>query len=151
MAIYRIYVAGLKWQRSHTTSLAIYILNVWGIFGYGSCHWPWYSYVCSPQKKINGCSSPSNTCRFWPIDDELKLYLILSYHLLIIQLYNYQLIGGSNPTEQYESQIGSSSQLLGKMLQTTNQLIHNIICSCTYYFPWSPHKTATNSHTIAIK
>ena len=34
------------------------------------------------------------------------------------------LIGGFNPPEKYESQIGSSSQLLGKikfMFQTTNQ------------------------------
>ena len=36
------------------------------------------------------------------------------------------LIGGFNPPEKYESQIGSSSQLLGKitfMFQTTNQMI----------------------------
>ena len=34
------------------------------------------------------------------------------------------LVGGFNPPEKYESQIGSSSQLLGKikcMFQTTNQ------------------------------
>jgi len=36
------------------------------------------------------------------------------------------LVGGFNPPEKYESQIGSSSQLLGKikaMFQTTNQNI----------------------------
>ena len=35
----------------------------------------------------------------------------------------YKLIGDFNPPEKYESQIGSSSQLLGKikMIQTTNQ------------------------------
>ena len=40
------------------------------------------------------------------------------------------MVGGFNPSEKYESQIGSSSQLLGKtkfMFQTTNQIyIHNI-------------------------
>ena len=38
---------------------------------------------------------------------------------------NAYLVGGFNPPEKYESQIGSSSQLLGKikfMFQTTNQL-----------------------------
>ena len=44
-------------------------------------------------------------------------------------IYIY-LVGGFNPSEKYESQIGSSEQLLGKtkfMFQTTNQIhIHNI-------------------------
>ena len=41
------------------------------------------------------------------------------------------LIGGSSPPEKYESQIGSSSQLLGKinkiMFQTTNQWYYGTI------------------------
>jgi len=39
--------------------------------------------------------------------------------------FKLKLVGGFNPSEKYESQIGSSSQLLGKiklMFQTTNQL-----------------------------
>ena len=49
-------------------------------------------------------------------------------------MYIYILIGGFNPPEKYESQIGSSSQLLGKikfMFQTTNQispLVSSIKC-----------------------
>jgi hypothetical protein len=41
------------------------------------------------------------------------------------KLNHFWLVGGFNPSEKYESQIGSSSQLLGKiklMFQTTNQL-----------------------------
>jgi len=40
---------------------------------------------------------------------------------------NSLLVGGFNPSEKYGSQIGSSSQLLGKikvMFQTTNQFIY---------------------------
>jgi hypothetical protein len=38
--------------------------------------------------------------------------------------FKHILVGGFNPSEKYESQIGSSSQLLGKikaMFQTSNQ------------------------------
>ena len=43
---------------------------------------------------------------------------------------------GFNPPEKYESQIGSSSQLLGKikfMFQTTNQMVSPLIKSFTYW------------------
>ena len=46
------------------------------------------------------------------------------------------LVGGFNPSEKYESQTGSSSQLLGKikaMFQTTNQLL---IWTDLYWFGW---------------
>jgi len=42
-----------------------------------------------------------------------------------LEPFKYLLFGGFNPSEKYESQIGSSSQLLGKikfMFQTTNQI-----------------------------
>jgi len=57
----------------------------------------------------------------------MELVVFFNYGMLDnIYIYIY-LVGGFNPSEKYESQIGSSSQLLGKiknikkMFQTTNQ------------------------------
>ena len=54
--------------------------------------------------------------------------MVLSEHVYkkhVIEVHRKnELVGGFNPSEQYESQIGSSSQVLGKikfMFQTTNQ------------------------------
>ena len=55
----------------------------------------------------------------------MELVVFLNYGILD-NIYIY-LVGGFNPSEKYESQIGSSSQRLGKiknikkMFQTTNQ------------------------------
>ena len=58
-----------------------------------------------------------------------NLHMVVSEHIYkkhFIEVHRKnELVGGFNPSEQYESQIGSSSQVLGKikfMFQTTNQL-----------------------------
>jgi hypothetical protein len=60
--------------------------------------------------------------------------VVLGMSCLLQAQWQYQifptkkyLIGGFSPSEKYESQIGSSSQLLGKikfMFQSTNQISH---------------------------
>jgi hypothetical protein len=50
-----------------------------------------------------------------------------------------KLVGGFNPSEKYESQLGSSFPIYGNMFQTTNQemLVQHIIGACVLFFPKS--------------
>ena len=65
------------------------------------------------------------------------IYYIISYHIILY--YIIYMVGGFNPSEKYESQLGSSFPICGKkklMFQTTNQ-----ICIDNYH--WYPrHITA---------
>jgi hypothetical protein len=62
------------------------------------------------------------------VDNSGKIFRIIIWKWLIWgcnEGSSRLLVGGFNPSEKYESQIGSSSQLLGKiksMFQTTNQI-----------------------------
>ena len=78
--------------------------------------WPWNCLACCCRRRVQG-SIP-----FW-------LAILVSHAKIAGQLpilyIKHCLVGGFNPSEKYVSQIGSSSQLLGKiiqMFQTTNQV-----------------------------
>ena len=49
-----------------------------------------------------------------------KLRIILEWNIQTIYIYIYILVRGFNLSEKYESQIGSSSQLLGKIKKNPN-------------------------------
>jgi len=78
--------------------------------------WPWNCLACCCRRRVQG-SIP-----FW-------LAILVSHAKIAGQLpilyIKHCLVGGFDPSEKYVSQIGSSSQLLGKiiqMFQTTNQV-----------------------------
>jgi len=55
-----------------------------------------------------------------------------------VKTNNISLIGDFNPSEKYDSQIGSSSQFLGNikaMFQTTNQVINHSLITITHNHP----------------
>ena len=62
------------------------------------------------------------------------------------------LVGGFNPSEKYESQIGSSSQLLGKkMFQTTNQFMTGYDYRFINYHQFLPHSCCGILHAEISK